>query len=397
MSRTGLTKPESDPRLSDHLSWAMLLRVFPPDTVDQAIADAGKVEQRTRLLPAQLVAYYVMGLALFSQSSYEEVMEMLLHGRSWAAGQAPSGPVPTKAALSKARARLGAEPLELLFARVAVPMAEPTGPVDDVEVDAAFYRSWRLMSFDRACLDVPDTAANDAGFGRPEDESTRPHPLPQVQVVGLTETGTRTIVEAALGSVHEPRQALAARLLPALSAGALVLAGPLLFTPDIWAAAAATGADLLWGLHPEVPVTLDERHADGSSTGRIDTGDGVPLPVRVIEWPGPTADHTAGPTADHAEGLAPLRLATTIVDPALAPASDLTAIYGQRGTIQSAFDELRAHHQLPRVVLRSKTPDGVRQEVYGYLCVHYAIRHLLYGVPWPGDRSGAAPHGSVNP
>lgn len=387
MPRVGWVKPDAGYPLADHLAWGLLTRVFPPDVVDRAVAAAGRLEQRRRLLPSRAVVYYVMGLALFSQSSYEEVMRMLIAARAWSSGQSPTWAVPTKAALFKARSRLGPEPLEALFAEVARPLAA----ADDV---TSFYGARRVMSIDSGCLDVPDTPANDEAFGRPRGRAGGAKSLPQVRVVALSETGSRSIVGAVLGGVNERNQALA-KALPSLSAGTLLLADRDLFSYASWARAAATGADLLWRVRADLPLPVGRRHRDGSYASQIRpraAGGRAPaqgIEVRVIELE--SADPSSEPALD--------RLATTMTDPAVAPAPDLAALFSRRWGIESAFDGLRAHHGSPRVVLRSKVPDGVRQEVYGHLCVHYAIRWLMHGVegiphpaadpaPEPGRRVG---------
>jgi hypothetical protein len=370
MPRTGWVKPDTGYHLSDHLSWGLLTRVFPPEVVDRVVVDAGRLQQRRRLLPSRAVVYYVMGLALFSQSSYEEVMRMLMAAQSWSSGQSQTWTVPTKAALFKARSRLGAEPLEALFAQVARPMAT-TGDA------GSFYGPWRLMSVDSGCLDVPDTPANDEAFGRPAERPDGAPSLPQVRVVGLTETGSRSIVAAVLGGVAERTQTLASALLPRLSAGTLLLADRDLFSYASWVRTAATGVDLLWRVRADLVPPVERRHRDGSYASQIrpraaaGRTPATGIDVRIIEL---------GESADPATKAGVDRLATTIIDPAKGPASDLASLFSQRWEIESAFDELKAHHLSPRVVLRSKAPDGVRQEVYGYLCVHYAIRWLMHGV-----------------
>ena len=123
MPRAGWVKPASDQRLSDHISIGVLTQVFPPALVDAVVAEAGRGERRQRLLPARVVVYYVLAMALFSEASYEEVMRQLVEGLSWASGWQRVWEVPTKAAIFKARQRLGPEPLELLFDAVAVPLA----------------------------------------------------------------------------------------------------------------------------------------------------------------------------------------------------------------------------------------------------------------------------------
>ncbi len=175
---------------------------------------------RHRLLPARVVVYYVLGLALFSQASYEEVMRKLVEGLSWASGWAQSWHVPTKAALFKARARLGPEPLRALFSAVAAPLAT-TGTA------GAWYRGWRLMSIDGTCLDVADTAANEAAFGRPgSGRGAGAGAFPQVRLVGLAECGTHALTAAAVGACTTGETTLAWDLLPALGEGMLVLARP---------------------------------------------------------------------------------------------------------------------------------------------------------------------------
>lgn len=338
------------------------------------------MEKRTRLLPSRTMAYYVMGLAMFSQSSYEEVMRMLLTSESWSSGRSPDWPVPTKAALVKARARLGADPLRSLFAEVATPIAAPDDP-------RSFYRGWRLMSIDSACLDVPNSPTNMAAFGTPSTDDPASSPLPQVQVLGLTETGTRSIVDAVVGGVRDSDSVLAAELVPRIPKGALVLAGSEYFPRALWMQASSRGSELLLRVTPERTLTVDEVHDDGSYRSRVPAGtqsgaaEVDAMDVRIIEPSSP----------DPQAGAGAYRLATTILDPSRAPASELAAIDAQRWEIASAFDELKAHHLSPRVVLRSRDPDGVHQEVFGYLCVHFAIRWLLNS-PWEDNSdTGSGP------
>ena len=177
-------KPETDQRLSDHISIGVLTRVFSPDLVDRIVTESGRAEKRHRLLPARVVVYYVLGLALFSDSSYEEVMRMLVEGLSWAGDWAKSWNVPTKAALFKARMRLGAQPLRELFTETATPLATK-------RTQGAWFKGRRLMSIDGTCLDIADTEANVAAFGRPGSaREDRVSAFPQIRVVGLAECAT---------------------------------------------------------------------------------------------------------------------------------------------------------------------------------------------------------------
>jgi hypothetical protein len=372
--RAGWVKPQSDQRLSDHISVGVLTRVFPPELVDRVVRDAGRGEVRRRLLPARVVVYYVLGLALFSQSSYEEVMRELTEGLAWASGWAQSWHVPTKAALFKARQRLGHEPLKALFGEVAMPLATE-------RTRGAWYRGWRLMSIDGTCLDVADTPANDAEFGRPgSGRGEGAGAFPQVRVVGLAECGTHALTAAALGACTTGEVTLARELAGSLKPGMLVLADRNFYGFDLWDQARGTGADLLWRVKTGLVLRPHERLADGSALARLrqrprrgghvmrDTD----VVVRVIDY---GIDDPGRPQVQDR-----YRLITTITDPQAAPAAELAALYPQRWEFETTLAELKTHQRGPRVVLRSKQPDGVRQEAYGYLCVHYAIRWLMHAV-----------------
>ncbi len=369
-------KPDSDQRLSDHISLGVLTRVFPAEVIDEILVECGRVERRNRLLPARVMVYYVLALALFTSCSYEEVMRKLVAGLEWASGWSHRWSIPTKAALFQARKRLGAEPLRALFEKVAVPLA-------DRRVPGGHYRDWHLMSIDGLTLDVPDTAANVEYFGRPPSSrgGGRGGAFPQVRVLGLAECGSHAIVDAALGTYSQGEQTLAESLLRSLRPGILLLADRGFFSYRLWNLCRATGADLLWRMKSNAVLPVETRYADGSFASHVYPGTKArrnhtgAIAVRVVEYTlaatGPGGDESATEPQIY-------RLLTTITDPEAAPADELAALYWQRWEIETAFDELKTHQKGPGVVLRSKIPDGVVQEVYGHLCVHYAIRTLMH-------------------
>jgi hypothetical protein len=369
--RAGWVKPETDQRLSDHISIGVLTRVFPPDLVDRVIKENGRTEQRHRLLPASVVAYYVLGLALFSHCAYEEVMRMLVEGLSWQEGWATQWNVPTKAALFKARTRLGPEPIEALYRQSAKLLATKATP-------GAFYRDWRLMAIDGTCLDVADTEANDRDFGRPGSKREgATGAFPQIRVVGLAECGTHAIVDAAIGRYSDAEATLAPKLFSSLQEGMLVLADRGFVSYSLWHKAASSGAELLWRMKQNMVFPVDERLEDGSFLSRLypnpkaRRGERTAITVRVLDYALDPAPSTGDTT---------YRLATTILDDKAAPAEELAALYPERWEFETALDVLKTHQRNPKVVLRSKMPAGVRQEAYGYLCVHYAIRWLMHSV-----------------
>jgi len=359
--------PEGPERLSDHVSIGVLTRVFPPDVVDRVIARTGSGEQRSRLLPSRLMVYYVMALALFSAGSYEEVMRSLLSGMEWITGRFRDWQMPTKAAIFKARTRLGSTVMAELFAEVAKPLAAPGGP--------GFYKSWLLVSVDGTTLDLADTPANERAYGRPGTATELKSAYPQARVLGLVECGTHAVLSAVVSGFSTSEHDLYPALHADLDASMLLMADRGFFSYTAWKDSAATGAQLLWRMRANNVLPVLEDLKDGSFLSAVYAGpkdrrnNKDPITVRVIEY-----------TVTTGEEVSEFRLITTILDPKAAPAQELAEAYARRWEIESCFDELKTHQRGPGIVLRSKTPDGVLQEIYGHLCVHYAIRSLIGGI-----------------
>lgn len=377
MPRAGQRKPPFDSRLTDHISIGVLTRVFPPELVDGVVAEAGRRERRQRLLPARVVVYYVLALALFADSSYEEVMRQLVEGLSWESGWERVWEVPSKVAIYKARQRLGREPLELLFKAVAAPLAGES-------TRGAFYRSLRLVSLDGTCLDVADTDQNEKAFGRPgTGRGQGVGAFPQVRLVALAESATHAIFDAALGPCTSSEQALADRLWDSLSDGMLCLADRNFYSFERFGKAHASGAQLLWRVRSNLLLARERELADGSYLTRIYRSQKDRRakrggePARVIEY------RLKDPVLSEEDQR--FRLITTMLDPDAAPAKELAALYPQRWELESALDELKTHQRGPRVVLRSKAPDGVYQEAYGQLATHYAIRRVMHDAALEAD------------
>jgi hypothetical protein len=360
------------PRWSDRVAIGALTQTYPPALVDEVLAQTGRREQRTRLLPARMVVYYLLALALFADVAYLEVLRLLTEALRRPSRRGRGGPMrlPVKSALIQARARLGPAPLKALFDQAAVPLATPT-------TLGAWYRGWRLLALDGTCVDAPDTPANADAFGRPRSgRGEGVGAFPQARLVGMVECGTHAIVGAVLGPYAHSEQTLAAGLLGHLDAGVLLLADRLFAGAATWRQAQASGAALAWRvrtgrgaprLHPERIL------ADGSWLSRLDPEGrtGQPVVVRVLEY---AIDDPGRPTATGQV----YRLVTSILDPQAAPASELAVLYHQRWAVEGVLDELNTHQRGPRAVLRSKTPAMVEQEVWAHLLVHYAIRKLMH-------------------
>jgi hypothetical protein len=345
---------------------------------------AGRAAKRSDgKLPPHVMVYFAMALALFAEEDYEEVAVRLTETlASWGCWDA-SWATPTSGGLTQARKRLGPEPLELLFGEVAAPVA-------GVLTRGAFLRGWRLMAIDGFGLDVPDTPANAAAFGYPA--GSREHPaFPKVRVVTIGECGSHAKVAAQMGPVGgkgSSELALARRLFSRLEEDWLLIADRGFYNWPDWQAAATTGAALLWRVKADLRLPVLELLPDGSYLSVVArpalhdkardkliaaarAGEyldpGQAARVRVIEYEIPDRDGDGELIA----------LATTITDPAAASAQELAQAYCQRWEEQTGNDQLKTCLRGPGKVLRSKTPDMVRQEIYGYLLTHYSITALI--------------------
>ena len=348
------------------VSVGLLTKVFPPGVVDGAIAAVGRTEIRKRSLPARVVAYFAIGMALFSEGSYEDVFSHLTDGLSWSSRWRDSFVAPSKSAIFQARARLGFEPVRELFFRVAAPLATAVTP-------GAWLGGRRMVAIDGTCLDVADTGENSEFFGRPGVNKGERAAFPQARVVAVAECATHAVFDAVIGAYNVSETVLARDLVARLRPGMLLLADRGFYGFSLWQQGAATGADLLWRMRSSQRLDPIEILADGSYLAKVyevrnykRRGDG--LNVRVIDY---TIDD--GPNNDNN-----YQLITTIMDPDDASATDLAIAYGQRWEIEGVLDELKTHQRGPRAVLRSKSPDLVLQEIWGYLCCHYAIRTLMW-------------------
>ncbi len=370
MPRAGQVKPPTDERLSDRIAIGLLTRTFMPEAVDAAIASADRGEVRNRLLPSRVVVYYVLAMCLFSGQGYEEVMRLLVGGLEWMSRWRRTWTVPSTAAIAKARARLGVEPLRALFQATVRPLATDA-------TRGAWYRGLRLVAVDGATLDVPDTAENDQHFGRPgSSRGEGKGAFPQIRVVGVAECGTHAMFAAALGPYSAPERTLATQVLPTVGPGMLLMADRGFTSYELWHTAAATGADLLWRASSVLSLPVLQDLPDGSYLSHLIRKGREPIPVRVIEY---TVDDGRAPVDEH------YRLITTLLDPDQAPAVELAELYAQRWEFETALDELKTHQRGAKVVLRSKSPDGVEQEVWGFLLVHWAIRDLMHTAALDAD------------
>jgi hypothetical protein len=357
------------PRLSDYISLGVMTSCFPIETVHEVLGVTGRASERERDLPAHVMVYYAIALSLYPEVSTREVMRCLAEGARWLGDSSVSVDVAGKSGISQARTRLGSAPLEALYHAAVTPIATPDTP-------GAWYRGWRVMSMDGTTLDVADTEANAYAFGRPRSSrgANRTGAFPQLRLVGLVESGTHVVCGAEMGSYDTSEAALASEIVTRLSGGMLCLADRGFLSFDLWQKALRTGPALLWRARASFKLPVLERLPDGSYRSELQWNPGCqsvdrePIRVRVIQY---TLPGVEGAETEY-------RLVTSILDPDQAPALELAALYHERWEIETAFDEFKTHLKGAQRVLRSKTPELVRQEAWGLLLAHFALRALMH-------------------
>lgn len=365
-------------RLADYLSASLLARVVPAPVVHEVLDAHGCNSKRLRSFPAVAGVYYCMALSLYPEAAYEEVFAVVSQGLAWASGAAEPARV-AKSSISGLRSRIGAAPLAELVRRCCVPLADARSAPE------AFFAGRRLVALDGSNFELPDEEDNDAQFGRPGSRTGRAA-YPQAQCAVLVECATHAILAAGLGPYRASEWSVCAPLLGRLEPGMLCLADRGFNGYGQWVQACKAGADLLWRCADNRQLPVLRELGDGSYLSALyPTGKQrseareQAVPVRVIEYalPGVGGDPPAQPR---------YRLLTTLLGEHEAPAQALAALYAQRWNIEGVFDELKTHVLRSRRVMRSKTAELVRQEFYGWVLAHYAVRWLLHQGALAGRR-----------
>lgn len=339
--------------MADQAAIGVLTRTFPVGLVDRVIDQYWVREQRKRALPARLVFYFTLVLCLFPQESYRSAMKILMSvfGRG-----ARGYRVPTTGSIGDARRRLGSGPMETAVRAVMAPRARP-------ETRGAWYRDWLLTAVDGSTFTVPDTEDNEREFGRPgSGRGEGKTAYPQIQAACLVELGTHAVFDARMDGYAVAETVLIEEMFGSLRPGMLVLADRHIYSFDRWIKAVATGADLLWRVSANLILRPVEHLPDGSYIAEVippKKAGRTSFRLRVIEYRLPGSDEW-------------YRLVTTILDPARAPAKELAILYHERWDVEGFLKQIKSVQLNHEKIFRSKSPDGVRQEFWAHLAVHYA-------------------------
>lgn len=388
----------SETPLPDRLALRMLVQTFRPELMDRLVDKAERRERRRRLLPARLMMYFALAMWLFGTSSYEEVLAKLTGGLPEMFQDA--GDLATAAAIARARMRLGVEPLKELCAHVAASAGQPAPPGDQ-----------RVFVFESVAMEVPDTPANRAAYALPDIDAKAAGPVGdragrpakgralEVWLVSLTEC--RLCLSAASAIARSPELGIEGILAEwphdLLGAGALVVGEREAVPAAMWNALAAAGAHQIWRtggpLAAAYPLPVVRRLADGSYLSTLPP-DGSTVPPDVLTVPpddgraagppqgpvvrvvpcGPTGSGSRRPPAP--AGSAPV-LVTSFLDDTMTAAEIAARHESVAEMCRNGVGRFVGQISGLRVVLRSKSPELVQQEIYAMLCTYHAVGHLL--------------------
>ena len=369
-----LREMEIDDKVCEQVSMTMLSEVYPQEVIERCVHQStpwSSKARRVRASTALSLVLFVMAMALWSRLNQCQVWHKLvgklsdLHPGEPEEGLSDSG-------ISGGRQTLGSQCLQALMRERCQLIAQPDS------MPTAFFGRYRLMAIDGSLFNTPDTQANAAAFGRSSNQYG-PGAYPQVRCVLLAECGSHAVVGLEIDRYDVSEVHGAHRLLEQIGPEMLVLVDAGITSGGFLEHVRERRAHALGALEAGVweQLSPQRRLADGS----------------VLAWVAPTRPgHAHYPlhrgmwvriisyrvTDDRLGELGKVyRLVTTLLNPRVAPALELIGLYHERWEIELVIDEIKTHERAGRKVLRSKTPEGVRQELYGIYLAHYAVRVLL--------------------
>src|SRR6266700_5755299 len=363
-----------DDKVCDQVSMTMLSEVYPREVIERCVQQSepwcSKV-RRVRLSTGLGLVLFVIGLGLWSRRNQCQVWDSLVSKLSDLHPAQPDSAI-SDSGLSGRRHALGSQCMQALLQERCQLLATPAS------MPGSFFGRYRLIAIDGTLFHTPDTAANAAAFGRSSNHYG-PGAYPQVTCVQLAECGSHAVVGLELDRYDVSEVHGAYRLLSQIGPDMLVLVDAGILSGGFIEHVRARGAHVLGALEAGAweHLSKQRRLADGSVLAWVEPAHSghtrYPLQrgmwVRIISYR--VTDARLG------EPGKVYRLVTTLLNPRVAPALALIELYHDRWEIELVIDEIKTHERAQRKVLRSKTPEGVRQELYGISLAHYAVRVLM--------------------
>jgi len=376
MPRPKMAAP-SQIRLLEQLSLGAVIKTYPMATIETILDQTGCNSIRRRLLPSYIIVYLTIVLALYADVSIRETLRIILDELRTRFGH-DAIKIGVSSAITKARQRVGAYPLQVLFEQVVQPVNNP-------QLKGCYWRGKLLVAVDGNCIEVQNTKKNRGYFGTHTNQHG-PTGYPILKWVGLGECGTHIIFACQVGSIFNDEKALFTHLISKLQPDMLLLADRLYYSYHLWKKCIDTGCSLLWRVQKGISLKPLTYLSDGSYLAEIRPSDKLihkglgqkneKMTVRVVCY---------NVTFEDGSESEPIRLITNLLDSEEAPAEELALLYADRWAIETGFDEFKTHLKGSPRILRSQLPTLVLQEFYGFLLAYNLVRKVMADAALMGD------------
>lgn len=342
--------------------------------VREALRATGTESIRERLLPATFTIWFVILLGLFRRVSYANLLEKLV-GSQWVTARWSEDGPPTTSAVTRARDRLGVEPLRHLWARSACEWQRSS--------PGLIFHNRRVCALDGSTFKTPDTLENRTFFGKPGASRGRAA-YPQMRAALLVDIGPRLVTAERQGPYSACEIQLARELLPAIPAGSLVLMDRHFLAYDLLWDLHATGRDFLVRVPKNIKPRLLHRLSSGDAIVEVS----IPRDYRRTRPDMPKTWLLRMISYRPAGGKETIRLFTSLVEEKDIPKEEFAALYHERWEEETVIDEIKTHlcgcqTVNQAVVFRSRTPPRVEQEWYGLLLAYNAVRKAMSAAAQP--------------
>jgi hypothetical protein len=367
-----LRQMDVDDKVCEQISPGILERIYPKEVIERCVQESKQwtgTKRRVRQSTAVSLVLFVIMLALWSRLNQQQVWQKLVGGLS---NLHPNEPLckMSGSALTGRREELGCEVVERIMQACCRPLARRE------QTPEAFFGRYRLMAIDGTLFNTPDTQSNEKGYGRSSNQFGK-GAYPQVRCVLLIECGSHVVVGMQISGYNESEVHGSHLLLNLVSHDMLVLVDGGIISAGFVQAVRDRRAHVLASL-PSGAWKKGKRIKlrDGSELVQLKPNKNCCYPLRKPIWVRIISYHVTDSRLGEVGKV--YRLVTTLLNPRTAPAKDLVVLYHERWEVELVIDEVKTHERAQRKVLRSRTSEGVRQELYGIFLAHYAVRVLMY-------------------
>ncbi len=368
-----LRQLDVDDKVCEQVDLALVEKIYPKEVIERCVGQShpwSNKRRRIRQTTLFTLVWLIIAMGLWSRLNQCQVWQKLVGKLSDLHPDATTQGKLSDSGVSGRRKELASAGLQALMAECCVVIADPC------TMPTAFFGRYRLLAIDGTVFNTPDTALNEQAFGRSCNQYGK-GAYPQVRCVLLTECGTHAVI-----GLHSDRYDVsevhgAHRLLSQVGPNTLVTTDAGITSGGFLQRLREQGAHGLGALEAGAWEHLPKqrRLRDGSILTWVPASRNVQYPVRKGLWVRIICYRVTEERLGEVGKV--YRLVTTLLNPVTAPALALVELYHERWEVELVIDEIKTHERTGRKVLRSKTPEGVRQELSGIFLAHYLIRVLM--------------------